>query len=571
MQILDPISMAVENDAIKLRLTSIANSLAIRSGAFPFLIMLVTIILCLLPTLYWVDIQFSMASVKEPFNIERIASWELSPAHLMDELFYAVSGGIEHALMEWSAVTLALLCVIVAFSHYNISRDATAPVIGLALFMSGAMDMFHTLAATRLIDAVAENSNLIPFTWAISRGANATLLLIGLIILLANKKKYLNIKMSHLVMGAIILLLAGYAVTHWMALSENLPTTQFPDNLFTRPFDVVPMVIFCLCMPLAWRLYEINNSYLTATLFISLLADTFCEAYMAFGSTALFDHYFNSAHIIKLFGYALPFIGYLLDYRKIFIEKKIQENELIQNNIKMDKAIDKLTQSNEQLERFAFICSHDLQEPVRMVLSFSQLLDKRLNKELDDKNREYLSYITNGATQTRDMINDILEFCRLEQNPDSKEMVPLADICRQVSGTLKMVREEKHAHFHWPEKLPEIPAVRSQLFQILLNLVNNGLKFNKSDLPTVNICVIEDTDYWRILVKDNGIGIDERYHGKLFKIFQRLNTKSEFPGTGVGLAVCKKAAEHNGANITIESKAGEGSCFILHWPKQLNM
>ena len=115
--------------------------------------------------------------------------------------------------------------------------------------------------------------------------------------------------------------------------------------------------------------------------------------------------------------------------------------------------------------------------------------------------------------------------------------------------------------------MPEINAIPSLLFQLVLNLVNNGIKFNRSETPSVVIRVTDREAYWQIEIEDNGIGIDEKYQDKIFQIFQRLNTKSEFPGTGIGLAICKKIAEQHGADISIESEVNKGSKFILTWPK----
>lgn len=546
-----------------------------KTFVFPILVTVITIVLCLLPLLYYVSLDWSFASPQSTFDIVQLSQWQLSQAHLVDEMFYALAGGIQHALLEWSAVVLAFLCVVVSIGHYSMSKDVTAPIIGLALLLSGCMDLFHTLAATRLIDAVAENSNLIPFTWAISRSFSAFVLLLGVAFLLVTKKQRINVKMPQVIIVGMGLFFIVYILASWMALSENLPQTQFPDSLITRPYDVLPLVIFVICLPFYWVWLKKSPSFLSAMMFIALFPDVFSETYMAFGSDSLFDHHFNSSHGLKVLSYALPFLGYLLDYRLLYQDKQYQEvqleianKELIKKNKQMDQAIEKLSHSNEQLERFAFVCSHDLQEPVRMVLSFSQLLEKRLDGQLDDKNREYLKYVTDGALRARSMITDILTFCRLDQNVDARENLELTTVCENVSDTLSELIKEKNATFVWDDSLPQVYAVPSQVFQLIMNLVNNGLKFNRSDEPRVSVRARDENNYWQIEVRDNGIGIDSKYSAKLFQIFERLNAKSEFPGTGIGLAICKKVAESHGATITIRSVLNNGSIFILKWPKQ---
>ncbi len=247
-------------------------------------------------------------------------------------------------------------------------------------------------------------------------------------------------------------------------------------------------------------------------------------------------------------------------------ERKQFLDDLTHQNALMDQTIAKLTQSNQQLERFAFICSHDLQEPVRMVQSFSQLLEQRLRDQLQEKDRKYLHFITDGAQRARDMINDILLFCRLDQPVDSRKPVNLLEVCEQLHKTLQPSLQESRGSFTWEGNLPTVNAVPSQLFQVLLNLVSNGLKFNRSKTPGVCLAASVEGNRCRIEISDNGIGIKADYQAKIFQIFERLHAKSEFPGTGIGLAICKKIAQQHEAELTLTSEEGRGSTFTLLWP-----
>jgi light-regulated signal transduction histidine kinase (bacteriophytochrome) len=202
-----------------------------------------------------------------------------------------------------------------------------------------------------------------------------------------------------------------------------------------------------------------------------------------------------------------------------------------------------------------------------MVISFSQLLEKKAAGQLDDKCLGYLSHITNGAERARDMISDILTFCRLDQVSNSYENIELSEICEQVKLTLQPTLEDKNAEFVWPQSLPKIVGVKSQIFQLIMNLVGNGIKFNRSPTPKVEITAENNEDHWLLKVNDNGIGIEEKYFHKLFHIFGRLNSKSEFPGTGVGLAICKKIVEQHDGAISIESNRGAGTTFVIKWTK----
>jgi PAS domain S-box-containing protein len=248
-------------------------------------------------------------------------------------------------------------------------------------------------------------------------------------------------------------------------------------------------------------------------------------------------------------------------------ERREAMESLKQKNIEMDLALEKLRQSNEQLERFAFVCSHDLQEPVRMVLSFSQLLKKKAAEQLDEKSLGYLGHITSGAERAREMISDILTFCRLDQVTNAYETFELSELCEQIYITLKPSLEEKNAEFTWPDTLPSLVGVKSQVFQLVMNLVSNGVKFNRTPHPKVVLSLNDNQDFWQIRITDNGIGIDPKYFHKLFHVFGRLNAKSDFPGSGVGLAICKKIVDQHSGGISIDSQPNQGTTFIINWPK----
>jgi PAS domain S-box-containing protein len=273
----------------------------------------VVAIICALP--YGLNLAgFDFSSEVHGFHVKEIATWGISRAALVDEMFYTLTGALEHGLLEWSAVSVAALTILLAFSQFAINKDVTTPIIGIALFCSGTMDAFHTLAAMRLIDAVADNSNLIPFTWALSRGFNAAILIVGALICLRlgisdTRTGITKITLVSLFFGAVAYYLIAYSATN-----ENLPITQFPYSFITRPYDVVPLTMFIVAIPIFWKLYKKRPSLLTASLVIAIIPEVVVESHMAFGSSTLFDNHFNIAHFLKIIAYLIPFIGLVLDY-----------------------------------------------------------------------------------------------------------------------------------------------------------------------------------------------------------------------------------------------------------------
>ncbi|NRA70933.1 MAG: response regulator [Gammaproteobacteria bacterium] len=285
-------------------------------------------VICLAPLLLNLSgIDFSSRVVRLNFFDPN-----LSQAQLADQVFYALRGGLQHALLEWSSVIIAVLTAILSFAHYKINKDITVPIIGMALVSSGFMDAFHTLAATRLITAVADNTDLIPFTWALSRGFHAIILISGVgLIFLASQidRKNKQHKLTILLMVSLFFIGSSYVAVHLAATSTYLPQTQFSNQLITRPYDVIPLLMFILAIPLFILLHRRSPSLFTASLCLTLLPDAVLEAHMAFGSSALFDNHFNIAHFLKIIAYLVPFIGLLLDYLKTNQRLIITEKQLI--------------------------------------------------------------------------------------------------------------------------------------------------------------------------------------------------------------------------------------------------
>ncbi|MGE4496988.1 MAG: ATP-binding protein [Deferribacterales bacterium] len=222
-----------------------------------------------------------------------------------------------------------------------------------------------------------------------------------------------------------------------------------------------------------------------------------------------------------------------------------------------------LERSNEELEQFAYIASHDLQEPLRMISSYTQLLAKRYKDKLDGDAAEFINYAVDGANRMQVLINDLLSYSRVGTKGGEFTHVDLNGVLDAVKANLKGVIEESGAVIKY-SKLPTIWADNSQMIQLFQNLIGNAVKFSREGVkPEIEITSKKEGNLFRFMVKDNGIGIDKKYLDRIFVIFQRLHTKEEFPGTGIGLAICKKIVERHGGEISVESAEGKGSDFIF--------
>ncbi len=234
---------------------------------------------------------------------------------------------------------------------------------------------------------------------------------------------------------------------------------------------------------------------------------------------------------------------------------------LVELNDNLKERNKELALMNDELEQFVYIASHDLQEPLRMITSFLSLLEKRIADNLDDKSKQYMYFATDGATRMRALILDLLKYSRVGREVTLKEFVDLNALLNEVVNLNLPLLNEHNASISIGQ-LPNVYGIKSALFQIFQNLIQNSVKYRKPGVsPSISIVGEEFDTHWKFSVKDNGIGIDERYFDKIFIIFQRLHTREEYPGTGIGLAICKKIVDHHKGKIWLESVVGLGSTF----------
>jgi PAS domain S-box-containing protein len=224
-----------------------------------------------------------------------------------------------------------------------------------------------------------------------------------------------------------------------------------------------------------------------------------------------------------------------------------------------------LSRSNADLEQFAYVASHDLQEPLRMVASYLQLLERRYRGKLDDTADEFIDYAVDGATRMQTLINDLLNYSRVDSRGKSFVLTPCSAILDRAIANLRTAIEATGATITYVP-LPEIMADATQLTQLFQNLIGNALRFCSDQPPKIHIGAQRQADAWLFSVQDNGIGIDSEYADRIFLIFQRLHSRGEYPGTGIGLAICKKIVERHGGNIWVESQLGKGSTFYFTIP-----
>lgn len=229
------------------------------------------------------------------------------------------------------------------------------------------------------------------------------------------------------------------------------------------------------------------------------------------------------------------------------------------------RKVEELARSNAELEQFAYVASHDLQEPLRMVASYTQLLARRYQGRLDSDADEFIAFAVDGATRMQTLIQDLLSYSRVTTRGQSFEAIEASRACEAALQNLRTAVDDAHARVTVAE-LPKVRADATQLIQVFQNLIGNAIKYRDHRQPHIRISAVPDGKLVRFSVNDNGIGIERQYFGRIFQMFQRLHTRQQYSGTGIGLALCRKIVERHGGRIWVESTSGEGSTFYFTVP-----
>jgi len=255
------------------------------------------------------------------------------------------------------------------------------------------------------------------------------------------------------------------------------------------------------------------------------------------------------------------------DILRFVIGYGIDITELKYVQIQLNQALENIQKSNNELEQFAYVASHDLQEPLRMVTSFLTQLEKKYTDKLDKKAKEYIFYAVDGAKRMRQIILDLLEFSRVGKSDEALKEIQTKELSEEILILYRKQIQDLHAVITF-KHLPVIKSYKTPIRQVFQNLIGNSLKYHKKDVPPIIEVDIEDQNkFWKFSFKDNGIGINPQYFDKIFTIFQRLHNKDEYSGTGIGLAITKKIINNLGGEIWVESKEKVGTTFYFTLPK----
>ena len=241
------------------------------------------------------------------------------------------------------------------------------------------------------------------------------------------------------------------------------------------------------------------------------------------------------------------------------------ENRLYEMNTELER-------SNQDLEQFAYAVSHDLREPLRMVASYLQLIEMQNKDKFDNESKEFLSIAFDGAKRMNDLLDGLLQYSRVGSRGKIPAECDCEEIIRNATNNLMLQIDETKTQIETYNMPVSVPADRSQLIQLFSNLIGNSIKYSKPGItPVIQISCCSDEKFWTFCVKDNGIGIESQYYDRIFQVFQRLHGRTEIPGYGLGLSICKRIVERHGGKIWVDSKPGEGTEFYFTMPRKANI
>ena len=289
---------------------------------------------------------------------------------------------------------------------------------------------------------------------------------------------------------------------------------------------------------------------------------------------AVFSTYLLGALTIVVISSAMHRVRQRAIDRQIALERemgvRIQAEEALRKahdelELRVQERTAELARSNAELQQFAYVASHDLQEPLRMVSNFTQLLAERYDAKLDNDGREFIAYAVEGATRMQTLVQDLLALSRVGTRGKNLEVVRLAEAVDRAVANLEFAIQENGALVSHDE-LPEVMADSSQMMQLFQNLIGNGIKFKGAEPPRVHISAGRNGKEWTFSVRDNGIGFEPQYAERIFAVFQRLHSRDEYRGNGIGLSICRKIVERHQGRIWAESIPGSGATFYFTMP-----
>ncbi len=519
------------------------------------------VLLCALPLVLKL-VGVDLGSAPPPRDAGGLAL--LSGDELSMALHRALRGAFVHALLDWTAVLLALVTGVLALGLYRLRRQTVTAVVGLAMFGAGLMDAFHTLAAHRLILPNAVTGDYVSFSWAVSRFYQAGMLLLGTATFVVLPKLGRRASAWGLTLVGLGFGGAAWVLINVLVATEKIPPMVYPGALFPRPWDILPMMFFGIAgVSVLPRLHRALPSVFTHALLFSSIPNVTAELHMALGSHSLLDHDHNAAHALRVLAYAVIAVGIAVDYLDQHRRVQRQSLELTAGVAAIGMLNQDLRRTVAELEQFAYAASHDLKAPLRGISSICAWLEEDLADGNTADFPEHLALMRRRVRRMERLLADLRAWSRVGRVESQVREVDLGEL---VDGVIELVAPPEGFVIERQAELPRLRTAAGALEQVLLNLFTNAVKHHDRDSGHVWLRCKRRGDGLDFEVADDGPGIPAEYRDKALQVFKTLRPRDEVEGSGMGLAITKKIVEGAGGRIEIGDNEPRGAVFRFRWP-----
>lgn len=488
------------------------------------------------------------------------------------QVYERVRGAFIHTILEGAAIGAAMMTGLLAIAHYRIRGGIVAPVLALALFFGGLFDVVHILLSDFILIPRVDLEDIVPLSWTLGRFFHGTILLLGIIALTAATRPERSYHPGRFIVawGAVFGILTCLVAVGTLT-TTSIPLLDVEIPALPRPWDLLPLGLYLIAAGLAIPpLSRRRRQPFVQAVWLSMAPAIAMEAYMALGSAELFDHAFHSAHALKVLVYGIPFVGLAFEYRDARHEQleavasriraQVRRSESERRLSDVTVLADELERRNDELEQFAYAVSHDLRAPLRAISNLTRWLEEDLADRLTERTSEYLSLMRNRVDRLQDMIAGLLELSRVGREALEEERVDTGTL---VGEALDLLDYPERVTIRIEGELPVVRAHRARLRQVLQNLLSNATRFAASE---ISVGARRESGTWIFRVGDDGPGIEPRFQDRIWKIFGRLEARDDVEGTGIGLALVKRAVESWRGRAWVQSEPGEGATFFFTLP-----
>lgn len=461
-----------------------------------------------------------------------------------------------HTNMEVASSLIAAVVGLLALARYKSDRsDGLMLLLGAGFLGTAALDGYHAAVTSSQLAQYFPSSlsRLVPWSWMASRlFLSAALLATWWTWQKEGPRRGRNLNPNRVAGLFVASTLACLLLFSFVPL----PAATVQWGPIRRPGEFLPGLLFLITLvgnigAARWRDGPFHR-WMVACLYLNVGCELGCMPF----SGALFDGQFEVAHALKFSSYACVFMGILADVAEAYRVQHQSAKELAAFN-------ERLTAGNRELNEFVFIASHDLQEPLRTLRNFSQLLTEEYSEQFKGEAKEYLGFIDEAAARMQNLLGGLLELSKIDRRPAPFKPCSLPEAIRDVTEPLTKAMNDNGIalHIDAPHNDTRAAGDPEQLRQLLRHLIDNAIKFCANDDPKIKVTTSETVESVSVSIQDNGIGIPAHQHQRVTRLFQRLHRRDTYPGTGVGLAICQKIVDRHHGKLEIQSTEGRGSTF----------